>query len=75
MFKCAQVLGPKIKFYLFGIAARPTEKFVFKKLFYLHFRQFFFLLKKSESRQNFDRVRRVCSGVIWYFDPHGQSRL
>jgi hypothetical protein len=42
------LLGPKIKFYLFGIAARPTEKLA-AKLFYLHFRQFLFLLKNSES--------------------------
>ena len=52
------VVRPKMKFYLFGIAARPTEKLILfafqtkKKL----------LLKKSESRRNLDCVLGVCSG-------------
>ena len=49
------MIGPKIKFYLFGIAARPTEKLAVQIILFA-FQTIFFLLIKSESRRNFDRV-------------------
>ena len=36
------------------------------KLFFFAFQTIFFLLKKSESRWNFNRVRRVCSGLYLF---------
>jgi len=50
---------------LFGIAARPTEKLAAQIMLFA-FQTIFFLLKKSESRQNFDRVHGVCSGLYLF---------
>jgi hypothetical protein len=50
---------------LFGIAARPTEKLAAQIILFA-FQTIFFLLKKSESRQNFNHVRRVCSGLYLF---------
>ena len=67
IFQCVSFIGrnprPKIKFYLFGIAARPTEKLADQIVLFAFQTIFFYLLKKSESRRNFNRVRGVCSGL------------
>jgi hypothetical protein len=47
---------PKIKIYLFGIAARPIEKLA-AQIIVFAFQTIFLLLKNSEARRNFDRVR------------------
>ena len=52
-----EYVRPKIKFYLLGIAARPTEKLAAQIILFA-FQTKKFLLKKSESRRNFDRVRK-----------------
>ena len=59
------LVRPKIKFYLFGIAARPIEKLAAQIILFA-FQTNLLLLKKSESRRNFDRVRRVCSGLYLF---------
>ena len=54
-------IGPKIKFHLFGIAARPTEKLAAQIILFAFQKLFFFYLKKIEIVPEFDRIRRVCS--------------
>ena len=58
-------MRPKIKFYLFGIATWPTENLAAQIILFA-FQAIFFLLKKSESHRNFDRVREVCSGLYLF---------
>ena len=55
----------KIKFYLLGIAARPTEKLAAQIILFA-FQTIFVIKKKSESRRNFDRVRGVFSGLYLF---------
>ena len=55
-----------MKFYLYGIAARPTEKLAAQIILFAFQTQKKLLKKKSELRQNFDRVRRVCSGLYLF---------
>jgi hypothetical protein len=50
---------------LLGIAARPTEKLAAQIILFA-FPTIFLSLKKLESRWNFDRVRRVCSGLYLF---------
>ena len=58
-------MRPKIKFYLFGIAARSTEKLA-AQITLICVSNIFSLLKKSELHRNFDRVRGVCSGLYLF---------
>ena len=52
----------KIKFYLLGIAARPTEKLAAQIILFA-FQTIFFIKK---SRRNFDRVRGFFSGLYLF---------
>jgi hypothetical protein len=55
----------KIKFYLLGIAARPTEKLAAQIILFA-FQTLFFIKKKSKLRRNFDRVRGFFPGFIYF---------
>ena len=60
-----QKLRLKIKFYLFGIAARPTEKLAAQIILFA-FQTIFFYIKKIGIAPNFDHVRRVCFGLYLF---------
>ena len=60
------LLGPKIKFYLFGIAARPTEKLAAQIILFAFQTIFIFIKKFGIARRNFDRVCWVCSGLYLF---------
>ena len=58
-------IRPKIKFYLFGIVTRPTEKLAVQIILFA-FQKYFFYSEKSESRRNFDCMHGVCSGLYLF---------